>query len=177
MKTTALHLVFTCLLLPSFFLLQRPADVKGWSTTTWGMTEQQVIEMFKGKAVKVKEPEERKEGFFLKIKDWEIGRQNYEVSFRFEPRKRTLTAVTLVPFEKNHDTLVDIAQDLEQQLVRKYGQASHRKSKPRDENLTLDWNFSSTIIELTLISGRPTLDFVTLFLSYTINGKSDLDKL
>jgi len=156
---------------------QNPIDIKGWSNTTWGMTEENLLQIFDGKIIDTKDKSSH-DGIYsnLKLTMFNIEDVYFDVYFEMGEKDNRLRSVRLA---------CDFAaptyySQFEQLLTDKYGQPS-TKDKSQNEWETkknASWLLPSTKIELKLITNNAglgsNLNILYRDIKFTIES---LDKL
>ena len=154
-------------------------DFMGWNKTHWGMTENEILEVFKDKIVRFDQTESYRDGkefASIGMKDLEIINTKFNVSFVMDQDTKKLIRVTLQPADK---TVIPIMfKILEMELMEKYGTPFYRDntSADRKTELLAAWYFPSTIIQLGYFA-EADLSFRSLSIQYMQNSKKDYDKL
>ena len=127
---------------------QPPIDIKGWNNTSWGMTEENIRQSFKGQITDVKKQEIDEGKFYrnLKLKEYNIDGVNFDVLFEMGSTDNKLRRVRLVC----SPSLPSYFSQFEQLLTEKYGQP---KSKDESQShgsfdKTASWSLPSTQIQL-----------------------------
>lgn len=156
--------------MPRFSDLAQPKDVEGWGKTKWGMTEEQLLNIFEGQVERLPRNEECHGGCAtLRINDMEIEGSHFKVYLHLNYTTNKLDHVAIEPEGEHMD---DAAFDsLIRMLIQKYGAPTSQKD---DKNIfgqtkKRTWIFPSTVIELSWmeLSGALTI------LNYKPNNKED----
>jgi hypothetical protein len=109
------------------FLYSQPKDVKGFLKTTWGMTEQQIIDAMKDDVVKLKSKKDfRVTGAYatLGMKKYSIDSNDYIVYFVMDGKTNLLKQVNLeMIFQKVEDNSKSYDQ-VRDALEKEYGKAT-----------------------------------------------------
>lgn len=136
-------------------------DLRGWSTSTWGMTAAEVRAAFPAAAGV--SPADRDFGNLgtLQLRDIEIGPVRGSATFYFPPDTDRLVAVRLRP-DPSLPCASAFAQ-LQEALVEKYGRpTSAEKVTDRITTHTVQWNLRSTVIRLAWFDGGRDLGSVSI---------------
>ncbi len=172
MKRVLLIILFV--ICTSNYSFGQPKDVEGWNKARWGMTENEVLKVFEGKATAVEKPQKtlglskQWDAYVLVVLDEiEIGKDKYTVNFIFDGNDKKLIKVAVVIKDKSPSELQ--FSSLEQMLTEKYGSPSFTKDdrtpdKRLSRGVVLEgsdlleraWNFPSTIIELKYLNMKVT---------------------
>jgi hypothetical protein len=125
---------------------EAPPDTKGWREATWGMTQQQVLDAFKGEVIRNRPTPSlapvRPEGKGkLEIPSYEINGAPYAVSFGFDDADH-LTFVFIASIKSSQAAYAGLSK----LLTEKYGPPTTEDRGPKTRK-TL-WRLPSTTIEL-----------------------------
>lgn len=143
------------MLLITFFVIIVPTlahsqikDVEGWDKARWGMTEDQILQTFKGRLNKL--PKTKKSGYTyvnLQINDFVVEGIKCAVSFKMDTKSKLLKMVSIEPMKKKDNTPANFNL-LKEMLTKKYG---HPDYDSEDEliDYELRWHFPSTEINLS----------------------------
>lgn len=152
-------------------------DPGGWSKAKWGMTVEEVVQVFNGQAKRTDGCKERSGSppsakdpkvCLAEIEDIEIEGDHFRVAFRFDRVTKRLDIVNLEPVGDLYawDTR---AEKLERMLTEKYGQPAYRKNTDQRlfKGVDCTWVFPQTKIFLMgayspsrLIKGGPLLTVI-----------------
>jgi len=164
-----------------------PRDIKGWGKAQWGMSEKEILKLFKDEGVYKKES-------FLVIDSLEIEGYEFQVTFIMDPKEKKLQIVHIStdirrPIHEDQFLSEALFKRIERGLVGKYGPPTQKKEeKEPDEEKTTDfgpmpdgvsdtifyfkkgniefesiWNFPNTEIILSYIeSYLPRLKAITV---------------
>jgi hypothetical protein len=165
-----------------------PKEVNGWRDAKWGMTEEQVQELFKSEVTRLSE-EGRNDKYHssIFIPAYEIEGTKFKVQFLFANVTNTLSKVTLSPTEETSLLYPQsLSKRIEALLTEKYGSPTSR-TRPEDKqdipemaSFEALWKFPSTIIRLGYLEQlRPGMAQFNLFsLSYEKPSKNaGLDRI
>ena len=157
---------------------QGPADVEGWRSAKWGMSEAEILEAFKGEARRLDEPVGfSKEGqATVGIPDYSIDGAWYRVLFIFDGQGK-LNAINIRPREKGSE---GIYRSLEKLLMEKYGPLSYKNEERKrggDKNWTARWNFPKTVISLRYIYEGPLPNVIQWVILHYQPRSKEADKL
>lgn len=114
-------------------------DIKGWNKTKWGMTFDNVIELYPGIEKKNND---------LKLANYQIDKDDFDVFFKFD--NNILKEVRLIC---SHAALLQFTR-FEQLLTEKYGQPVTKNESPKGRYIDKNtfWLLPSTKIELAYIN-------------------------
>ncbi|MFI5338253.1 MAG: hypothetical protein ACHQ7N_00245 [Candidatus Methylomirabilales bacterium] len=159
-----LSVAATIVLVPVASTAQGPTDIEAWRSAKWGMTEAEILEIFKGEARKLDKEVRFSSGTAtVEIPDYSIDGTRYRVLFLFDVSTKTLTKIQIQP---KRETAASGALNavlyrrLEMLLTEKYGPpTSAHENKPRNGPAGFDdwvawWSFPKTIISLHYFDGR-----------------------
>ena len=164
-------------------------SVEGWSNSRWGMTREEIAEVFKGQVVQLPKPEKFGYGEAnTVIEQIQLCGELFKVWFLEDPKTQALKAVLIKPLKGevqagrdflNPDTLFD---GLHRLLIEKYGQPTVATDKKPDSTLRKrkmfsEWIFPHTIIELDWTAYSEPLDWNFFSLQYRQVDAAKLDKL
>lgn len=126
-------------------------DVPGWSNTRWGMTEDEIKEIFKDKIVKLENIQHYandKEYASIGLKDVEIIGAKFNVFFVMDQDTKKLVKVVIRHAEQF--SVVIMFKLLEVELMKKYGPPFYKDTTSEGDKVELFtmWNFPSTQIQL-----------------------------
>jgi hypothetical protein len=163
-------------------------DPKGWRDARWGMTEEQILEAFRGQANRLAE-RMRTRGSALHtsvgIEHLDVDGTDMLVRFYVDNVDNRLELVKMEPADRNFCEAAPATffERMEPLLVRKYGQPATRANPKREPwratTGTAVWNFPSTILQLHYSDS----DFLELKkqnsceIRYEINRKKSTDNL
>jgi hypothetical protein len=162
----------------------------GWRDSRWGMTEEQILNTFKGEAVRLPAEKKLAKGNYcnIVIENVKLGISIYQVNFVMDGQTKGLITVRISPAEKwnlGDKTTQAEFKDLEKLLIEKYGNPSYRDEMGNPDfskrikghtNLVTKWNFPTTSIQLSYLEDRQT-KLRYLNLNYRPNINKDIDKL
>ncbi len=158
---------------------QNPIDIKGWNTTSWGMTEDDIINMFPEKIVKIdqgKKQHSNSETFTpLKIQKYTVGDADLEIFFEMGVKDKKLQQVRMIC----RNPLPSQFTDFEKLLIGKYGQPTH-SAEPRSPfgyEKTSSWMFPSTKIDLIYKFTRGMGSIINILYTNQEITKVESDKL
>jgi hypothetical protein len=123
-----------------------------WRKAYWGMTEQEVLDMFEDEAMKLSNAVRYKTGFSsVHIPQLEIMHEDYEVFFLFDEENWTLVGINIKCKEQNPEETDRIYRDLYEALSEKYGNAYSNDEDPDEELRKKEalWRSGNTNIALT----------------------------
>lgn len=148
-------------------------DVLGWSSTTWGMSEAEILQLFHPNAKQFLPPVEyRNPPRFstIGIPELTIGGRSCIIYFFFD----TSSNLNEVIIKPNEDKPYGCFETFLEMLVQKYGPAT--TSKKDDIADKFFWLFPSTAVELTRIDAS-ALDMLLISIAYRPNQNHDLSFL
>lgn len=129
---------------------------EGWRAAKWGMTELEVLDVFKGEAKKTDKELETGNIYevgLAQISKVEVSNISFIATFIFEKEKRTLKRIKLLP-KDNGEISEQLFSLLEQELTTEYGKPTFSKDgehpflKPSILKKR-SWNQGKTEISLT----------------------------
>lgn len=123
---------------------QDPIDIKGWNNTSWGMTEENIIQLFGGKITKFAKQEVDDGKFYRKISldNFNIDGVNFNAVFEMGSVDNRLRRVRLIC-----DPAISLHfSKFEQLLTSKYGQPKSKDETRTDKSAS--WMLPSTKIDL-----------------------------
>jgi hypothetical protein len=114
-----------------------PRDIKGWGKAQWGMSEKEILKLFKDEGVYKKESS-------LVIDSFEIEGYEFQVIFIMDPKGKKLKMVLIsTPFlrpihPKDQFLSEELFKRIERGLIGKYGPPTQKKEKkePDEEKKT-----------------------------------------
>lgn len=131
--------------------LEEKQDLKGWGKSKWGMTEEELLETFKGQATVKEKKESKSDNTYstIVIKNFEIAGNNFNVTFSMGINDNKLREVVLTEtpaIEMHFSKFVQL-------LTEKYGPPQHSDTityehGSPDFTKKATWTFPSTKIEL-----------------------------
>jgi hypothetical protein len=151
-------IIALCVISGVFGQPKDPKDIEGWSKSRWGMTEEEILKAFKGKAVRLKEKETYHGAYAtIGINDLEIDGHKYQVRFLMDNIKETLQQVNIKLKDNELSAARRIFRELEVMLVEKHGPPSLKTAqKQKDFSCMITtWNFPTTVIKLLYLDIRP----------------------
>jgi len=182
-KVKKVLLIILVVICASNYSFGQPKDVEGWNKARWGMTENEVLKVFEGKATAIEKPR-KYQGL---SKQWdayssiildeiEIGKDKYTVDFIFDDKDKKL--IMIIVSIKNKSPLELQFSSLEQMLTEKYGSPSFKIDSEGSHLLEREraWNFPSTIIELKYFDMR-VINSKSLKVVYNKNLKETHENL
>lgn len=148
-------------------------DVPGWNNTRWGMTEDEIKEIFKDKIVKLDTVEHYgnlKQYSSIGLKDIEIINTKFNVFFVMDEDTKKLVKVVLRHAEPF--SIVFMFKLLEAELMKKYGPPFYRDTTSESDKVELFamWNFPSTQFRLYYRDDK-RMNFQTFNIIYMQNKK------
>lgn len=127
-------------------------DVQGWREAKWGMTENEILEAFKGEAVRLDKIEEWGQLNLyasIGINNYDIDGNKYGVNFAMDKTTKKLKMVQISLLDHTSGLVRTHFRDLEKLLTEKYGAPSFKNASDKILNeIVVSWNFPSTIIEI-----------------------------
>lgn len=160
--------------------MEEGTDVKGWSKTRWGMTNDEILNLFKGKALRVKKEIRDNDQTYstIKINNFDINGTDFEVFFYMGIKDGKLQKVLL----RHKNAINSMFGSFEQLLTEKFGPPSHKdfsqsQVSRRDFKRTATWIFPSTKIELTFITMYPIATYLAIWYSDRSYKHETLEKL
>ena len=175
MKNVVWIAVAICTFTALAFAADRPSDVKGWTATTWGMTEGEILKALPAQASQLAKPVKYADrAATVGIERLTINHTDFIVDFLPDQQGR-LDRVLLRPVSEN--PLESVFQTLAASLTEKYGPADFKDptSGPVQKRI-MRWTFPSTTIEL-LFTNMSIIKRNNLVLVYDRSTKKDLDKM
>jgi hypothetical protein len=164
----------------SLAVAEPPKDVEGWRQARWGMTESQILEAFKGEAIRLDKGEKYDDNVYASvgINNFYLNGLPFSVRFVMDDYSRVLKRINITLLDKR--VSLSNFDDLKKMLIEKYGQPP--LDNERKDSLTNDyettWIFATTIIELKFAELRGLgMDKNLLKLFYRAKDKGDSDKL
>lgn len=151
-KISLIFLLFLLIILSPCTKLEEsktPRDIKGWGKAKWGMSEKEILKLFKDEGVY------KKEESFLFIDSFEIEGYEFQVTFIMDPKEKKLQKVVICtdiyrPIHKDQFLSEDLFKRIERGLVGKYGPPTQKKEKKEpDEEKTTDVTPMSKIASMT----------------------------
>jgi len=134
-------------------ILGQQKDVNGWQEAKWGMTEDEVLEAFKGEAIRLDKIVAYQASYAsIGIINYDISGDKYLVHFIFDENKKNLQRIAITP---EATTILDFHfRRLEQLLTEKYGIPYFKNTVTAmgGDKSVVAWNLESTIIELNFIN-------------------------
>lgn len=168
-------LIFESIIWGNSKLFGQPKDVEGWSKAQWGMTEEQILEIFKGEVVRLDKVEFYENWYAsIGINNLEIGGDKFYVHFLMNKKKKTLQQVNIIAKEEALQGIEVVFEFLEQLLVEKYGKPSFKNEEEYKGRVI--WNFPTTVIELSYLV-ISEINFKKLTIIYHPPRKDDLKKI
>lgn len=149
-------------------------DTKGWYKAQWGMTEDQLLELFKDDIKKTERVDFQDTYSTLEIDNYDLNNSKFRITFRMDKENNKLKEVVL--FCKIATACM--FNDFENLLIEKYG-------SPTKSDLTRDqlgskristWILLNTKIDLSYNTASPSMHpFLSII--YKSSKKEDLNKL
>lgn len=195
----AIFLILFMVFYVSFATGEELKDVLGWRQAKWGMNENEVLQAFKGEAVRRTEPELGKVEKKLPRVYWPIVIRNviitslyynvnYNIYFEFDKTKKSLVAVNIERpgggyIDKSSKTKSFVFDsdfyELEALLINKYGMYTNINEDHSivGKTTVVIWVFKSTIIKLSFTDGGGGSKKNYLELEYHKRNPSDSDYL
>jgi hypothetical protein len=129
---------------------QSNSEVAGWRGTKWGMSVEDVKNIFGSELSEIDNPEAFPDDYYpFMIRDYEIADQTYDVKFIFKKDSHTLYQIKIVKMLESGYNWKNIIIELEAALGEKYGTPSFKNDNPY--NCT--WSLPSIKIELEYLKG------------------------
>lgn len=150
---------------------QNIKNMKGWYKAQWGMTESEILETFKGQAVRLSKPRDHgKYVATVEIPKIETADMTLSVSFLMHKDSLKLARVQLQPINLGPGWIAHFSH-LEEVLTKKYGPPLYKDEKERNSYMVI-WQFPDTSIEL---SGMSSAGFYTglVIINYCPNIPDD----
>lgn len=148
-----------------FVSISQAADATAWNGTKWGMSKEQLVNLFKDQIVHLDSIETfGPSGLYADIglNDYKIGNYLYKVRFLMDSSSHLLSQINISSVDKPTKARYYI---LEKMLVGKYGQwayksedntpkerISRRVMLDRSENIKAVWYVKNTAINLTYLN-------------------------
>lgn len=152
--------------------MNKPTDILGWSSTQWGMSEEEILKLVPD-AKRLNPPEEYPVlKMFATVHIPEINIERHKCYIHFVIDEKTgLYMVLIKPITEKPIGYFEHFLEL---LTEKYGQPT--KSTNIDIKETVIWQFPSTIVELGRTDAS-VLDLLFVSISYQKNVPRDLSLL
>ena len=154
-------------------------DVKGWSKTHWGMTNDEILDLFKGQALQVKKEIRHNDQTYstIRINNFDINGTDFEVLFYMGIKDDKLQKVLL----RHKNAIESMFGSFEQLLTEKFGPPSHTdfsrsQVSRRDFKRDATWIFPSTKIELIFMTMYPVANYLVIWYSDQSYKKETLEK-
>ena len=178
MRKIILLCVAVFLFISALSWAQNPINIKGWNKTSWGMNEDNLIELFPGQITRIAKQEIDHGKIYcnLKLTNYKIGDTEFDVLFGMSAIDNKLKHVRLVC---NSALPLHFSQ-FEQLLIDKYGQPQSKEALQGIANSydKIDsWSLPSTKIELTFSYAVGSMGILNIIYSDQILRKEKLDKL
>jgi hypothetical protein len=145
--------------------IAQPKDVEGWRDARWGMTENQILEKFKGEAVKLKVKKNIISKYStIGINEITIDSNKYTVYFLFDT-SNTLQQVNInLVSSASRKTIETIFNSLISSFIKTYGKPIAEKDRTREKfrNIGALWIFPTTDILADAMIGN-TDQIIILF--------------
>lgn len=148
-------------------------DVLGWGSTTWRMTEAEILQLLHPEAKPLLPPVEYRNPTRFStvgIPEKIIGGRGCAIYFFFD----NTTGLNEVIVKPNEINPYGYYEDLLELLTQKYGTAT--KNEKKDSTETSVWQFLSTVVELQKIDAF-ALDMLLVSIAYRPYAKPDLSFL
>src|SRR5436190_1175975 len=116
-------LLLCCFLNGSISSEDKPKDVDGWSKAKWGMSEEEILDLFHGDAIREADPwHNEKTGLvtLISIKKTEIAGGTFKVDFDFDSPTNELRRIFVRPVSELVGVSEFVARDIQKMLVEKY---------------------------------------------------------
>ena len=157
------------------FAADRPSDVKGWTATTWGMTETEIRTALPDQASRLAQPAKYADrSAAIGIERLTINRTDFSVNF-LPDQKGGLDRVMLRTVSKNPSETV--FQGIAASLTEKYGPADFQDAGSGSvRTRIIRWTFPSTTIQLNFLDSS-LMKMNMLMLVYDRSTQKDLDKM
>lgn len=158
---------------------ERPADVGGWSTTKWGMAEEDIIAALPGQATRLTSPANTRTyptgTVNVGIESMNIVNHDFKIHFLMDKKDKLARVLVKTGVSELSES---VAQNLQALLVEKYGTPTFAdKTIDRDlKKRVAKWVFPSTIIQMDFMSA-PLANIGYLVVVYEKNTGKDLDKM
>lgn len=171
MKRTAL-LCMLMMLVTGLSWAHDPPDVRGWTKTSWGMTEENIKRLFEGRTIGIQRQEIDDGKLYrqLSLKE-DIAGIDFDVLFEMGTADNRLRSVRLV----STSALNSYFGKFEDLLTAKYGPPTIREESPGGK--TAAWFLPSTKIELIFSHMRGFGNILNILYSDRRLMKKDLEKL
>lgn len=144
------------------------------------MTEDDLINMFQGKIVKVdqsKYPSNKETFNPLKIQKYTVADSDLEIYFNIGVKDKKLQSIRMIC----RDPLPSKFTDFENLLIIKYGQPTHKGDETRSPFGTIEkttsWMFPSTKIDLIFVNTRGLGTVINIVYTNKEITKAESDKL
>jgi hypothetical protein len=126
-------------------------DIKGWRGAEWGMTNGDLLSLFKGEIDSLKVPEDKGRDRFceLFIKNFKIHNYSFNVYFVITKDKRELVQIILKLMDVNDTDFERGFFHLERLLTLKYGKSQYEYNS--NISSYRHWLFPSTLIMLDYV--------------------------
>ena len=185
MRRSAIGLtLFFAILVTSVDAVGQAQDIKGWYKSKWGMSEDEILVLFKNEGVTTLAQTEVWPDRYVKliIPEMEIEGSKFKVYFQMSQETHKLVGILLSLQGKTvgyHLVGGDVVfQHLERVLVEEYGHATNKmdgKPLPVSGFRTRErsWAFPSTTIHLSMMEGDFGKSVIGVNLSYKQNQPKD----
>ena len=148
LRQSIIAIVFGAMILAAQALAQ-PQDVDGWQQAKWGMTKEEILKAFEGKAkVMNKASTDPKNNLYcdIGIDNMNIAGKTCKVEFCMNNDTNRLTRIYITVIDEDENTF----KEFEMRLTNKYGSPAHKETTKNSLGAILDWTwfFPSTTIHL-----------------------------
>lgn len=154
-------------------------DLLGWQEARWGMSEKELLEIFKSELKKLPKRENFNKWYAdYSIPNYEINGRKYIVYFQMDGETNKLSQILVQDFAMKADSSKEIYfNGLEALLTRKYGTPGYTKNDRKSYLISLSrqWVFPTTTIEL----GYSWMDEIATIITirYFPTKSGDIEKI
>jgi hypothetical protein len=149
-------------------------DTKGWYKAQWGMTEDQLLELFKGEIKKTERVDFKDTYSTLEIDNYDLNNSKFRITFRMDKENNKLKEVVLLC----KIATASMFDDFENLFIEKYGSpiSSDLKRDQLGSKRISTWILLNTKIDLSYNTASPPMHpFLSII--YKSSKKEDLNKL
>lgn len=140
LRTALIGLLLLCLI-----ACRSTTDLQGWRQAKWGMTEEEILDAFRGEATRLNPPERYHRAVAtVGVEYMQIGGFSFKADFLLDEKTKRLFQVTIRPLHQEEENRIPfvLRDAVRDGLTRKYGNATVTAGH------SFKWVFPSTIIEL-----------------------------
>lgn len=140
MRTALIGALLLCLI-----ACRSTTDLRGWRQAKWGMTEEEIVDAFRGEAIRLSPPERYHQAVAtVGIEYMQIGGFSFKADFLLDEKTKRLFQVTIRPLHQEEENRIPfvLRDAVKDGLTRKYGEPAIAAGR------SFKWVFPSTVIEL-----------------------------